>query len=105
MKGDKFTVTPVSSNASKSSPLRIKLDGSRIMSVSIINTANSVGNLMVGVNDDSVIIPLEPGDSLPLAGRDDAYLTGFILVYWDEAATTKQARIITGKDEGEIKDC
>lgn len=106
MRRDKFTARIIPSTASASNPVRIECtDEAKILSVAVINVASSVGNLIVGLDSDEGVIPLEPGDSQPFAGRDNSYLYGTYVIYWDAAATTKNGRVIIGKDAGEAKVC
>jgi hypothetical protein len=107
-RAERFTNHLLSQSASKDNPQRVRFDGKKVTGITITNSTLSAQTLWVGVNDDSCIEPLEPGQSKPIAARDDAYLDGYIAVAWDDTTTAPNERtgIYTiGVDSGEIKDC
>jgi hypothetical protein len=106
-RAERFTNHILSQSASKDNPQRVRFNG-KVTGISITNSTLSAQTLWVGVNNDSCIEPLEPGQSKSIAARDDAYLEGYIAVAWDDTSTATDERtgIYTiGVDSGENKDC
>lgn len=107
MRGDIFNAQQIPAAASKDEPMRIVFDKKKNISCVVENTSLSGQTLWVGVNSEDAIKPLEPGESFPIAARENAYLRGFLTVRWDDvnAATVRSGIVTYGLDAGEQNDC
>lgn len=107
MRGDIFNAQQIPAAASKDAPMRIDFNKKKNISCVVENTSLSGQTLWVGVNSEDAIKPLEPGESFPIAARENSYLRGFLTVRWDDvnAATVRRGIVTYGLDAGEQNDC
>jgi hypothetical protein len=107
MRGDKFTSSQVPANATSDNLFRVEFDDKKLISCVVTNTSlsDSGQTLWVGINSDSCILPLSPGESFPIAAREDALLKGYVSMHWDNQSMTRIGIVVMGTDIPEENNC
>jgi hypothetical protein len=100
MRGDSFSLTGVPRNATRDRIFRIQFSEKKQISCVIINTSLSgTGQtLWVGLNGDNCILPLSPGESFPIASREDGLLVGSVSMHWENETLARTGIVVMGLD-------
>ena len=105
MRGDTFSQALIKRSASEDDPQRINFDDRKLISCVVQNTSRSAQTLWVGINAEDALHPLEPGESFPIAARENSVLRGFLVLRWENQASDRYGVIVYGIDAGDVKDC
>jgi hypothetical protein len=105
MRGDTFSLVNIKDSATKDVPQRINFEERKLISCVVQNTSRSAQTLWIGINDEQALLPVEPGESFPIAARENSYLRGFLALRWDNQVDDRYGIIVYGLDSGEVKEC
>jgi hypothetical protein len=107
MRGDKFTLAGVPKNATTDRLHRIQFNEKKLISCVIHNTSLSASGqtLWIGLDGDNCILPLSPGESFPIAAREDGLLVGSVSMHWTNETLDRVGIVVLGLDVPNDKKC